>query len=200
MAKDDTENYINSHIARVRARLDVIIRVLTKRSLQHDDSKLEEPELSLWKKMDKEQRYPYGSKEYFDKIKRNRKVFELHYMKNRHHPEHYVNGVRDMTLIDVTEMLCDWIGYKDNLSFSEASDIVHQQMIKYGIASKDDSTITLLEQVMLNTLYRYFSMFVEIADKPDGVLEELESPSEDDYDYKKKEAANKIGHIIDIYA
>ncbi len=34
---------------------------------------------------------------------------KLHYKANRHHPEHYANGVDDMTLIDVVEMLADWM-------------------------------------------------------------------------------------------
>lgn len=29
-------------------------------------------------------------------------------MNNRHHPEHFVNGMNDMNLIDLIEMICDW--------------------------------------------------------------------------------------------
>ena len=196
MSDDSTEEYIKRHIARVRERLNVIIRILNKRAAMHDDSKLEEPELSLWKKMDREKRYPYGSSEYLDKIQRNKKVFQLHYLKNRHHPEHYANGVRDMTLIDVIEMLCDWIGYKDHLSYSEATDIVHQQMVKYGMASKDDEETNLLEQVMINTLFRYFSIFTDFESEPDGVLEELDETSAND----TKRKIYPPGHFIDFYA
>jgi len=31
-----------------------------------------------------------------------------HYSKNRHHPEHWPNGIDDMTLIDLVEVLADW--------------------------------------------------------------------------------------------
>lgn len=31
-----------------------------------------------------------------------------HYAANRHHPEHFPDGVNDMTLVDVLEMLADW--------------------------------------------------------------------------------------------
>ena len=196
MSDDSTEEYIKCHIARVRERLNVIIRILNKRAAMHDDSKLEEPELSLWKKMDIEKRYPYGSSEYLEKIQRNKKVFQLHYLKNRHHPEHYANGVRDMTLIDIIEMLCDWIGYKDHLSYSEATDMVHKQMVKYRMASKDDEEPNLLEQVMINTLFRYFSILTDFETEPDGVLEELDGPGPND----TKRKIYPPGHFIDFYA
>jgi hypothetical protein len=32
-----------------------------------------------------------------------------HYDHNDHHPEHFPNGVEDMDLMQITEMLCDWI-------------------------------------------------------------------------------------------
>ena len=31
-----------------------------------------------------------------------------HYAANRHHPEHFANGVDGMNLFDVIEMLMDW--------------------------------------------------------------------------------------------
>lgn len=37
-----------------------------------------------------------------------RKTLDHHNAANRHHPEHHVDGVNDMTLIDLLEMLCDW--------------------------------------------------------------------------------------------
>ena len=33
---------------------------------------------------------------------------EIHYAKNRHHPENHRNGIKDMTLVDLIEMLSDW--------------------------------------------------------------------------------------------
>lgn len=31
-----------------------------------------------------------------------------HYAANDHHPEHWPNGVNDMSLLSILEMLCDW--------------------------------------------------------------------------------------------
>lgn len=35
-------------------------------------------------------------------------ALEHHYANYRHHPEHFVDGVNDMNLIDLVEMICDW--------------------------------------------------------------------------------------------
>lgn len=65
-----TEEYIIRHKANVQSRMLKLSQLLKNRADLHDNSKLEEPELTEWKKMDKEPRYPYGSPEYFDKKKR----------------------------------------------------------------------------------------------------------------------------------
>ena len=50
----------------------------------------------------------YGSEEYQASLDALKPALEHHYASNRHHPEHFVNGINDMTLIDVLEMFCDW--------------------------------------------------------------------------------------------
>lgn len=32
-----------------------------------------------------------------------------HYSNNSHHPEHYKDGIQGMDLLDVVEMMCDWL-------------------------------------------------------------------------------------------
>lgn len=148
----DTESYIRNHIKRVQNKLFKLIAALTIRSQEHDKSKLEEPEFSLWKKMDEEPRYPYGSKEYKNKIERYRELFEMHYKKNPHHPEHFQNGISDMTLIDLVEMLCDWISYKDNISVTEAIEMVEKQSERFEYSDE-------IKNMLINTLNTYFAIF-----------------------------------------
>lgn len=51
----------------------------------------------------------YGSPEYYECLEEMKKgALGHHYDHNRHHPEHHSEGVRDMTLFDLLEMLCDW--------------------------------------------------------------------------------------------
>jgi hypothetical protein len=35
-------------------------------------------------------------------------ALDHHYANNSHHPEHYKNGIDDMSLLDLVEMICDW--------------------------------------------------------------------------------------------
>jgi hypothetical protein len=50
----------------------------------------------------------YGSEEYRRILNSQKPAIEHHYLKNSHHPEYYPNGYKDMTLVDLLEMLCDW--------------------------------------------------------------------------------------------
>jgi hypothetical protein len=35
-------------------------------------------------------------------------ALDHHYAKNRHHPEHFKNGINEMNILDIIEMLADW--------------------------------------------------------------------------------------------
>lgn len=206
MAQIETEEYIKGHISRVRRHINTFIQLLIRRAEKHDKSKLEEPELSWWKEMDKEPRYPYGSEEYKQKIKRWDKVFKHHYKYNRHHPEHYEYGVSEMTLIDIVEMMCDWLGYKDTTTVTEAIKVCDEQMARYDISEE-------LRQIIFNTLLRYYSLMGgknpnyddnSYVNTPQGVLEELnpitsEEKEKETYIYGgRKVKIDKVGKFIDV--
>lgn len=205
MEQIDTEEYIKGHISRVRKHINTFVQLLLKRAINHDKSKLEEPELSWWKEMDKEPRYPYGSEEYKQKIKRWDKVFKHHYKYNRHHPEHYEYGVSEMTLVDIVEMMCDWLGYKDTIAISEALKVCDEQMRRYNIPDG-------IRQIIFNTLLRYYSLmggFNPNYDEnsymniPSGIIEELKPKTSEDkeidkYIYGNRQRDIKLGTLIDI--
>ena len=206
MEQIETEEYIKEHISRVRRHINTFIQLLIRRAENHDKSKLEEPELSWWKEMDKEPRYPYGSEEYKQKIKRWNKVFKHHYEYNRHHPEHYEYGVIEMTLIDIVEMMCDWLGYKDTTTVTEALKVCDEQMARYDISEE-------LRQIIFNTLLRYYSLMGgknpnydnnSYVNTPQGVLEELnpitsEEKEKETYIYGgRKRNVDKVGKFIDV--
>ena len=50
----------------------------------------------------------YGSDEYKAQLDALKPALEHHYAVNPHHPQHWPHGIEDMTLLDLTEMLCDW--------------------------------------------------------------------------------------------
>lgn len=97
------------HIEQVRNYLNVMVVELLERGKLHDQSKLEPPEVSEFTRLTNIlSGLTYGSPEYEASRKELGKALEHHYAKNRHHPEHWKRGIRDMNLIDLLEMFCDW--------------------------------------------------------------------------------------------
>ena len=97
------------HIMRVRDVLNHFASMLMERVMIHDRSKLERPEVELFTEFTpKLAGCTYGSDEYKSYLDAMRPALQHHYAKNRHHPEHWKNGVADMNLVDLVEMFCDW--------------------------------------------------------------------------------------------
>lgn len=108
MNYDSTEDTMN-HIRKVRFNMFQIEDSLYIRSTVHDQSKLESPEKEVYDKITpllKE--LEYGSEEYRATLREMKDGIDHHYKHNSHHPEHYNNGVLDMSLLDILEMLSDW--------------------------------------------------------------------------------------------
>jgi hypothetical protein len=93
----------------VRNYLNAVIRELLTRSEQHDQSKLEPPEVEAYDAITDQLRgLTYGSEKYRAVLRAHKPAIDHHYRVYRHHPEHFAQGYREMTLIDLLEMLCDW--------------------------------------------------------------------------------------------
>ena len=109
LAPYDSRPDTYEHIAHVRGHLMDVIVELMKRAHAHDLSKLREPERELFDKYTPLLRdTTYGSDEYKAYLKEMGEALKHHYAANRHHPEHFEGGVKNMTLVDVIEMLADW--------------------------------------------------------------------------------------------
>lgn len=97
------------HIENVRKYIRFIIDKIDLRGVKHDASKLETPEVELFAEHTLQlATMSYGSDEYKESLEALKPALDHHYASNRHHPEHFVNGINDMTLIDIIEMFCDW--------------------------------------------------------------------------------------------
>jgi len=98
-----------AHIQQVRAFLDEITDNLWLRKRLHDYSKLEEPEKSVYDEFTPKLRgSTYGGEEYKGFLRDMGEALQHHYQGNRHHPEHYPDGINGMSLLDLVEMLADW--------------------------------------------------------------------------------------------
>lgn len=80
---------------------------LIHRAIVHDISKLNLDEYVKTREVvPKIKHTTYGSAEYY-KLLQELDITK-HYKLNRHHPEHFTNGIRGMNLLDIVEMFCDW--------------------------------------------------------------------------------------------
>ena len=109
MCSYDSTSDTNAHIVQVGEYLGIIFHEISRRVQEHDASKLEEPEKSTFDKVTPQLKgSTYGSDEYKEFLADMKPALDHHYAHNRHHPEHFHNGIRGMTLVDIIEMFCDW--------------------------------------------------------------------------------------------
>ena len=110
MKKHDSRKSTQAHRRIVAKLIFRFIWLLLKRTLVHDKSKL-----SVLEKPGFDEHTPmpagitYGSDEYKQRLASLGETLKTHYSRNRHHPEFYPQGVKDMDLVDVVEMFCDWL-------------------------------------------------------------------------------------------
>lgn len=97
------------HIRKVGIFLHRMAKELMDRADKHDQSKLHSPEVEMFTRFTSQLAHlTYGSPEY-EQCRRDMGVaLKHHYEHNRHHPEHFEDGINDMNLVDIFEMLCDW--------------------------------------------------------------------------------------------
>ena len=148
MGVNSTKSYTQEHIQSVRRLLNKFADILKYKGRVHDQSKLEEPEVYGWAAMDLEEKYDYGSPEYYDKLRRFSEVFKHHYTVNSHHPEHFANPEGEMTLIDMIEMLCDWFAYKENVPLNEGKQLISDQCKRFNFSKT-------IKNLLINTYVEY---------------------------------------------
>jgi hypothetical protein len=105
----DSRPDTREHIRQVQLLLGKVIDDLTRRRQEHDASKLVSPEVEAFDEFTPRlASSTYGSPEYEEMRKAIGPALAHHYQCNSHHPEHFSDGIRGMSLLDVIECLCDW--------------------------------------------------------------------------------------------
>lgn len=138
------------HIHRVRHFLYLMIEELDKRARNHDQSKLESPEAEIFGEFGPElTKCEYLSPEYQETMKHVRVAIDNHYAKNRHHPEHFPNGIEGMTLCDLQEMLCDWRAATERNKNGNIRMSIEKNIARYNLSPQ-------LVQIMQNTVREMF--------------------------------------------
>lgn len=138
------------HIQQVSNNLNIFIRELVKRGEVHDASKLESPELEGFAvALPKLKNTEYGSQEYRELLSSIKPTIEHHQSKNRHHIEFHENGIDDMDLVDLLEMVSDWRAASNRNKNGNVRKSLEKNASRYGITPQ-------LEAILRNTIERYF--------------------------------------------
>ena len=145
----DSRHYTYRHIQNVQDLISVVIKDLIDRASQHDKTKLESPELEVFDAVTGRLRgMTYGSEEYKLALKEMGPALEHHYKHNRHHPEHFENGINDMTLIDLIEMICDWLAATKRHNDGDIAQSFRINKERFEISPQ-------LEKILWNTVTAY---------------------------------------------
>ncbi len=129
----DSRSDTHEHIGQVRGLLLGVAADLTERAHRHDASKLESPEVETFDEFTPKLREStYGSDEYKSFLKGMGEGLKHHYAENDHHPEHFDCGIREMNLIQLTEMLCDWIAATRRHSDGDIHRSIDQNAERFG--------------------------------------------------------------------
>jgi len=108
--KYDCMNDVREHRKRVRFWICEFMWALLERAPLHDISKLSGKEKKMFDRWTPNLKdVEFGSQEYKQALSGMGIGLDIHYANNRHHPEHFKNGIDGMTLVDILEMVCDWM-------------------------------------------------------------------------------------------
>jgi len=144
---DSTKDTLD-HIHAVRMCLDLCVTDLRFRQTHHDESKLHDPEKAVFDEFTPKLRgSTYGSDEYKEFLAAMKPALDHHYAHNSHHPEHFAEGVRGMSLLDVLEMLCDWKAATTRHADGDLRKSIDINQKRFGYS--DD-----LRSILLNTAER----------------------------------------------
>lgn len=146
----DSKQDTCEHINKVAEFIVTLSLKLYERMNTHDLSKLKEPEKLIFDEYTpKLAKTTYGSDEYKGYLKEMNVALEHHYAENRHHPEHFVDGIKGMTLVDLCEMIADW---KAATLRHETGDIIKSIELNQKRFGYSDE----LKLILINTVNEYF--------------------------------------------
>lgn len=158
------------HIQTVQGIMLRAVGNLLQRAHVHDQSKLVSPELEVFDEFTpKLAGTTYGSDEYRANMAAMKPAIDHHNAANSHHPEHFIGtacdqcgnddahpctcggprhsiaGIRGMSLLDLTEMLCDWKAASMRHNDGDICKSIELNQKRFGYSDE-------LKQILLNTL------------------------------------------------
>ena len=140
--KQESIEATTKHQRSVERKMAYAMAILSTKLHSHDESKLHSPELEMFS--------AYGPKlkgmtydadpesEYQQCLTEMRMSEEFntalkhHYKHNDHHPEYFENGIADMTLMHLIEMICDWIAASERHDDGNVIRSIEQNKSRFG--------------------------------------------------------------------
>jgi hypothetical protein len=148
-----------THSRRVGQLIGEVVTELINRMTGHDLSKTQPPEKAIFDEFTpKLATTVYGTAEYKAQLAAMGEALRHHYDHNRHHPEHFSDGVSGMSLVDLVEMLADWKAATERSKSGDIDTSLPVQRKRFGIAPQ-------LLRVLRNTV-----VDLDWSDLPEGVL------------------------------
>lgn len=134
------------HSLRVGELMVQAINELSRRSVSHDLSKTQSPEVEVFDEYTpKLKNSTYGSDEYKEFLTGMGGGLRHHYAHNRHHPEHFgERGISGMTLVDLMEMLADWMAASERHTDGDLGRSLSIQRDRFAISGQ-------LTEILRNT-------------------------------------------------
>jgi hypothetical protein len=130
------------HSQRVGELMAEMITEALDRSMRHDRSKTEPPEVAVFDEVTpKLALMEYGSEQYRATLREMSDGLAHHYAVNRHHPEHFADGVAGMTLVDLVEMLADWKAATERNSSGDLATSLAINRDRFGIDEQLDAIL-----------------------------------------------------------
>jgi hypothetical protein len=144
MEYDSTED-TKKHVSAVEHFMNIVLFNLMERVKDHDASKLQEPEKSMYDIFTpKLKGLTYGSDEYKACLRQMGVALEHHYANNTHHPEHYLDGIEGMSLLDLIEMFCDWQAASLRHADGNFTQSIEINALRFGMSNQ-------LHKIFVNT-------------------------------------------------
>jgi hypothetical protein len=146
----NSANDTHEHINKVLEFIGKLIYALEVRQDGHDMSKLLTPEKTVFDEFTpKLKDCTFGSEEYKDYLAAMKPALDHHYAANRHHPEHFPNGVQSMNLVDLCEMIADWKAASMRHADGDITRSIETNQKRFGYSDE-------LKQILANTVRDYF--------------------------------------------
>lgn len=169
------ENETRKHIAMVSSFLNAVSSELLTRSVTHDLSKLDSPELPIYEaNWHNYKTASSGSQELKDAMQAMKPAFDHHLKVNRHHPEYFVMNDKDvklehamsqLTIVDLIQTFVDWIATAKRQNIN-VFDLLDKMAQKYNIHLQ-------LLQILRNSVPS-LEQYVSVAKTKDSLTQELD--------------------------